>query len=585
VTRARNGAQFAAGVLASAGVDTIFGLPGSTEASLLETLRERTDLRYVLGLHEGVVVSMADGYARVTGRPGVVGLHTTVGTLNGASQIYNAYRDRSPVVVTAGHKDRTVLSEDGFCAHPHLPEAVRPFTKWAHQTLIAAELGSDLWRALHIAMTPPAGPTYLAMPEDFLRGPVPAEAPDPPVSNSALWKEWAGRAGAAAGGTGWPAAAAGGTGWSAAAAGGAVPDDAQCAAAAALLAGARWPVVVMGSEARGCVPQLRALADRLAAPLVFTDFTDLADLPFPTADPRYFGLYGEDPAVLDGCDLVFAVGSRVFFPFSAARHPRLPEGARLVHVHPDAAQVGARLPTAAGIVASPAAVLRALAPHLDRAMAAVDPAATAARVTRLAALRAGREEQRRAERATEAAPMTVEAFAAELGQVLPADVIIADEGVRSSTRLLRHLDISDGQLLLRSSGGALGWGVPAAVGACLGRPGRPVLAVVGDGSYHFSVQAIWTAVQQQASLVVVVLDNGGYLAVKRAIEGYLGLARDPRAHPGTRLPAIDHVAVAAGYGAGGVTVGRRGEVGAAVKEAFAAGGVRVIAVPVAEVRP
>jgi benzoylformate decarboxylase len=164
-------------------------------------------------------------------------------------------------------------------------------------------------------------------------------------------------------------------------------------------------------------------------------------------------------------------------------------------------------------------------------------------------------------------------------------VIIVDEGVRSSTRLLRHIDLGDRQSLLRSSGGALGWGVPAAVGACLGRPDRPVLAIAGDGSYHFSVQAIWTAVQQQASLVVVVLDNGGYLAVKRAIEGYLGVPRDPRLHPGTRLPAIDHVAVAGGYGAAGVSVTQHGEVAAAVKDAFDAGGVRVVAVTVAEVRP
>jgi benzoylformate decarboxylase len=556
---ARTGAEFAADVLARSGVDTIFGLPGSTEASLLETLRERADLRYVLGLHEGAVVSMADGYARVTGRPGVVGLHTTVGTLNGASQIYNAHRDRSPVVVTAGHKDRTVLSEDGFCAHPHLPEAVRPFTKWAHQTLSTAELGSDLWRALHVAMTPPFGPTYLAIPEDFLRGPVPADAPDPPVTNSALW----------AGPAGQP--------------GGTVPEEAVCAAIAAQLAAARWPVVVVGSEARECVPLLRALADRLMAPVVGTDFTDLADLRFPTADPRYFGLYGEDPAVLDGCDLVLAVGSRVFFPFSAVRHPRLPEGARLVHIHPDPAEVGARVPTTAGIVASPAAALRALAPHLDRA---VGPAAArAGRQARLAALRADREQRRRAERAADGTPLPVEAVAAELNQVLPAEVIIVDEGVRSSTRLLRHLDLGDRQSLLRSSGGALGWGVPAAVGACLGRPDRPVLAFAGDGSYHFSVQAIWTAVQQQASLVVIVLDNGGYLAVKRAIEGYLGVPRDPRPHPGTRLPAIDHVAVAGGYGAAGVTVTQHGEVAAAVKEAFDAGGVRVVAVTVAEVRP
>jgi benzoylformate decarboxylase len=380
----RIGAEVIADVLAQAGVDTIFGLPGSTEAALLETLRDKNGadgLRYVLGLHEGAVVSMADGYARVTGGPGVVGLHTSVGTLNGASQIYNAYRDGSPVVVTAGHKDRTVLSEDGFCAHPHLPEVVRPFTKWAHQTLSRAELGNDLWRALHAAMTAPTGPTYLAVPEDFLRGPVPADAPDPPVANSALWP------------------------------GRAVPEEAISAAAAAEIASAHWPVVVVGSEARDCVQQLRALADRLMAPLVCSDFTDLADLPFPTTDPRFLGLYGEDPAVLEGCDLVLAIGARVFYPFSAGRHPRLPAGARLVHIHPDAAQVGRQVPTAVGIIASPVSALRALAPHID---AAVDPAAAAARSGRLAALRADRESKRRSERAADAEPMPVETVAVEL---------------------------------------------------------------------------------------------------------------------------------------------------------------------------
>ena len=210
---------------------------------------------------------------------------------------------------------------------------------------------------------------------------------------------------------------------------------------------------------------------------------------------------------------------------------------------------------------------------------------TAARTARLAALRADREDSRQAERAADAEPMRVEAVAAELNQVLPPEAIVVDEGVRSSRKLLRHLEIDDGQLLLRSSGGALGWGVPAAVGACLGCPGRPVLAIVGDGSYQFSVQAIWTAVQQQVSLVVVVLDNGGYLAVKQAIEGYLTVAHDPRAHPGTRLPGIDHAAVAAGYGASGWRAEHGGEVAAAVKEAFNAGGTQVVAATVAEARP
>jgi benzoylformate decarboxylase len=208
-----------------------------------------------------------------------------------------------------------------------------------------------------------------------------------------------------------------------------------------------------------------------------------------------------------------------------------------------------------------------------------------ARTGRLATLRAAREQARQAEREAEGTPLPVPVVAAELNQVLPPGAIVVDEGVRSSTRLLRHLELGDGQVMLRSSGGALGWGVPAAVGASLGRPDRPVIAVVGDGSYHFSVQAIWTAVREQASLVVLVLDNGGYLAVKRAIEGYLGVPHDPREHPGTRLPAIDHSLVAIGYGAAGAMAAERGQVAAAVKEALDDGGVHVIAVPVAEVRP
>ena len=182
-----------------------------------------------------------------------------------------------------------------------------------------------------------SGPAYLALPEDMLRGTVPADAPVPPVGNAAMWGTVA-----------------------------TVPDEASCAAAAAALAAARWPVLVAGSQARGCVAELRALADTLAAPLLCTDFSDLAELPFPTADHRYLGLYGEDPAVLEGCNLVVAVGARIFYPFSAGRHPRLPPGARLVHIHPDPGQVGRLVPTEIGITATPAAALRALHAQLLR---------------------------------------------------------------------------------------------------------------------------------------------------------------------------------------------------------------------------
>jgi benzoylformate decarboxylase len=547
-----NGAEAVVRTLADAGVGVFFGLPGSTEAALLEAIRADGGLRYVLGLHEGGIVSMADGYARATGTPGVVGLHTSVGTMNGLSQVFNAFRDQSPVVVTAAHKDRAVLAEDGFCAFPDLPSLLRPCTKWSWQSLSAAAIPADLRRALHTASTPPLGPAFLAVPEDLLRADVSAAGADLP-----------GRVAVAGG-----------------------PDAEALRAAADLLMSADQPVLVVGSGALGAVPELRDLADELAVPVLLAEFTDLATLPFPTGDRRFLGLYGEDPAVLDGCDLVVAVGCRVFYPFSDASRPRLPSGARLIHVHREAAEIGRVIPADAGLAGEPAVVLAALASEF-RARGGIGQDLRARRAGRAGELRTRRAGQLSAEldAAAGLSPMAIEEVAAELGRVLPPDVILVDEGVRSSRPLLRHLASGDGWLVLRSSGGALGWGVPAAIGAKIGRPDRPVVAVVGDGSFHFSVQSIWTAVQQRAPLVIVVLDNGGYLAVKRAIERYVRVPGDPRWHPGTELPGIDHLAVARGYGAAGMAVADREALGGAIKEGLASDQVVVVHVPVVKVTP
>lgn len=121
-----NAAESFVETLVRSGVTKFFGLPGSTEAPLLEALRASGEIDYVLSLHEVATVAMADGYARIADQPGVVGLHTTVGTMNGMSQLFNAYRDSSPVVMTAGHKDRTVLAEDAFAPSPISPVCCAP---------------------------------------------------------------------------------------------------------------------------------------------------------------------------------------------------------------------------------------------------------------------------------------------------------------------------------------------------------------------------------------------------------------------------------------------------------------------------
>jgi len=545
--------------LRAAEVEIFFGLPGSTEAALLEAVRADGGLRYVLALHESAAVAMADGYARASGRVGVVGLHTSVGTMNGMSQIYSAYRDSSPVVVTAGHKDRWVLAEDGFCALPDLPSLLRPFTKWSWQSLSADAVPRDLASALRVAVAPPPGPTYLAVPEDLMAEPLAKESAVAPV---------------------WPVPAG-------------PPQDlvrrADAGAvrrAAALLLSVRRPLLVLGSAAAGAAPLARALAEMLEMPVVSADRTDLATLPYPVSDARYLGLYGEERDALQDCDCVVAIGCRLFFPFSDRLRPRLPPGAQVVHVYPDAARVGWSARPDIALVADAAPALQDLAAAVA-SLGGLGSAARADRAARVATLARNRRERLRRERESAAAavPISLPRFAVELGRALPADAIVVDEAVRSSRAILAHCPFPEGTAVHRSSGGALGWGVPAAIGAKLARPERAVLALVGDGSFHFSAQAVWTAVRERAGTVTIVLDNGGYLAVKRAIERHVGPSQDARSHPGTAIPALDHAGVAAGYGAHTTIVHQPEEIAPAIKAALEAPEPTVIVVLVEEDRP
>ena len=553
-----NAAEAFVATLHAAEVGILFGLPGSTEAALLEALRADGGLRYVLALHESAAVAMADGYARAGGRVGVVGLHTSVGTMNGMSQMFNAYHDRSPVVVTAGHKDRRVLAEDGFCAIPDLASLVRGFTKWSWQSLSAEAVASDLARALRVAAAPPPGPTYLAVPEDLMAEPlqgadaVPAVWPVPAGPPHDLARR---------------------------------PDAEAVKRAAVFLLSARRPLLVLGSAAAGAAPLARALAEMLEMPVVSADRTDLSILPYPVLDARYLGHYGEEREALQDCDCVVAVGCHLFYPFSDRTRPRLPPRARVIHVYPEADRVGWSVRPDIGLAADAAPALQDLAAAVA-SLGGLGTAERAERAAHLAALARRRRDRLHSEResAANGVPISIPRFATELGRALPHDAIVVDEAVRSSRQILAHCAFPEGATVHRTTGGSLGWGVPAAIGAKLAQPKRAVLALVGDGSFQFTAQAVWTAAREDAATVTIVLDNGGYLAVKRAIESHVGVSPDSRPHPGTALPALDHAAVAAGYGARCTVVRHPEEIAPAITASLDAAAPAVIVVPVEEAR-
>jgi len=171
-----------------------------------------------------------------------------------------------------------------------------------------------------------------------------------------------------------------------------------------------------------------------------------------------------------------------------------------------------------------------------------------------------------------------------LGATLPADALLFDEAVSSSRPLLRHTAFPENSRVMRTNGGALGWALPAAVGAKIACPDRAVVVVVGDGSFNFTPQALWTAAREKAPIVTIVVDNGGYLAVKLAIERHLGVEKSPENHPGTDLVALDHISVARGYGADARRVDDAAELAPAIAAALRSERSTVIVVPVADAR-
>lgn len=243
------------------------------------------------------------------------------------------------------------------------------------------------------------------------------------------------------------------------------------------------------------------------------------------------------------------------------------------------------MPPAVGMAADAGPALRDLRAAVSR-LGSLNSERRGAREARARALRRTREERLERERGArwDHVPISLPRTMAEIGRVLPPNAIVVDEAVRSTPEVFEHLRLAAGSAWHHTSGGALGWAVPVSIGMKLAEPDRAVVALVGDGAFHFSAQSLWTAAREDAPVVVVVLDNGGYLAVKRAIERFAGAPAGAVPYPGTAISALDHGEVARGYGAAAASVTRPAEIAPAVEAALASRRPAVVVLSVEEAR-
>ncbi|QOH70122.1 benzoylformate decarboxylase [Pseudomonas putida] len=513
------------------GMTTMFGNPGSNELPFLKDFPE--DFQYILGLHEGAVVGMADGYALASGKPAFVNLHAAAGTGNGMGALTNSVYSHSPLVITAGQQVRSMIGVEAMLANVDAPQLPKPLVKWSYEPANAQDVPRALSQAIHIANTEPKAPVYLSIPYDDWEQ-------DSPAGVEHLVDREVQVAG--------------------------LPDTRQLAVLAQRLDAAKNPVLVLGPDVDATRANHAAvkLADKLRLPVWVAP--SASRCPFPTRHPSFRGVLPAAIAgiskTLDGHDLILVVGAPVFRYHQFAPGDYLPAGARLIQITSDP-QEAARAPMGDSLIGNIRATLSAVA----EAVRQRDIAYPAQREIAPAA-------------ADEPNRLHPDSLFEVLDAVAPSDAIYVKESTSTTTAFWQRMNLQNPGSYYFPAAGGLGFGLPAAVGVQLAEPNRRVVALIGDGSANYGITALWTAAQYKIPVVFVILKNGTY----GALRWFAGVLEVDNA-PGLDVPGLDFCAIAKGYGVKAVNADTREKFEAALRAALDSTEPTVIEVPTVTIQP
>ena len=453
------------------GLTTIFGNPGSTEIAFLTDLP--SDIRFVLGLHEGSVVGMATGYALARGEPAFVNLHTAAGLGNAVNAIANARDCRAPLVILVGQQDRRQIAFEPFLTGRALERLAGEYPVWRHVPNRSQDVPGAIARAYHEAKAA-KGPALLVVPmgdwlepADELAAGAPAKVLRPHSVETS-----------------------------------------QVAELADLLAGAQSPALVVGAPDEQDWDAVIALAERLRCPVWQEPFTRRVG--FPQDHPLFAGHLAWQRRLMHDAlapyDVVLTVGTNAFRAYLFDEPVALVEPETRVAVLTADQAEAHRSPCDLAVVAPVAAACRALVEQLPER--AGNPPEPVRRPARLAPPAAGE-------------PLRPGHVLDAIAERLPDDALLVEECPSSQPELYQRVPVRIPFGYLSTANGCLGFGVAGSIGLRMGLPDRPVVAVLGDGSTMYAIQALWSAARYDVGVLLIVFANGRY-AVMDALAGRHG---------------------------------------------------------------
>ncbi|HEX4984988.1 MAG TPA: thiamine pyrophosphate-dependent enzyme [Burkholderiales bacterium] len=537
-------------LLAQEGITRLFGNPGTTELAIMEAISQQTAIGYVLGLQESVVVGMADGYARASNRLAAANVHVAPGLGNAMGALYNAKFYGSPLLLTAGQQEQGHGLMEPMLYDPLVPIA-QPLVKWAVDVTRVEDLPRIVHRAAKVALTPPTGPVFISLPGDILDDEAPLDLGRPTRVDAQTR-----------------------------------PSDEALQRLAQRLLSARNPVLIAGHElaTRDALHDAAELAEVLGAAVWQQTVPYAAQ--FLSEHPAFAGQLTRSQTQvrswLQPHDLLACLGADVLRMSVHSPVDALPDGMPVVQISERAWELGKNYPAEIAINANVKETLRSLVALLRATMTPAQKSAAAARLAEVARNNWTAKRVKACEEAAKlegARPLDPKVLMMHIADAVPRDVVVVEEGLTSTFQLLNYLPLRDHQGYHGLASGGIGFAMAGAVGVAIALPGRPVVAIVGDGSAMYSIQALWTAAHMKLPVTYVIPNNRSYRILKerlvsfRKTDKFVGMDMDD--------PAIDFVALAKSMGVEAQRITDPREVGAALRSLPLDGGPRLIEVPVA----
>jgi benzoylformate decarboxylase len=480
-------------LLKDEGITHLFGNPGTTELPIMHALKDHPDLTYVMAMQESLVVAIADGFSRASGRLVACNVHVAPGLGNAMGSLYNAQFTGTPMILTAGQQEQGHGLMEPLLFGP-LVRMAEPLVKWAVEVTRLEDLPRIVRRAAKIATTTPTGPVFISLPGDILNAEAGIELGRSTRVDTRV-----------------------------------KPSDESLKALAARILRSERPVIIAGDE----IVKSDALqeAASLAATLGCAAYQQSAPYGahFLSESPCFMGALSRSQPqvreVLSPYDLLIVLGAD---PLRMSVHSEvepLPEGMPIVQIGLVDWDIAKNFGAEIALKADVKETLRALVPALKSAGGAALEARAKAGIAALApknwtAKRVAIVEQ--ISKAKDRSPIDPDYLTLQMIEAMPDNAILVDEGLTSGRQILALRPHRDRYGYHALASGGIGWGVPASVGVSMANPARPVVCYSGDGSAMYSIQALWTAAHHKLPLTVVIANNGGYRIIKQRLLAFHG---------------------------------------------------------------